>query len=178
MVNVWHDVPVGKKAPEIVNAIIEIPKDSQIKYEIDKDTGLLMLDRYLYSAMHYPGDYGLVPQTLWDDGDPLDILVFTGRPTYPMTLCECRVIGVLRMVDGEEKDDKILAIHHGDPRFAEWKDVKDIPQHLIKELHNFMERYKELEGKTVKVFEVLGRDAAFKDIEKAQKLYQDKFGKK
>lgn len=176
--NVWHDVEVGDKAPGVVNAIIEIPKDSNIKYEIDKETGLLKLDRFLFSAVYYPGDYGFVPQTLWDDGDPLDILIITSRPVQPMTLVQARVIGVIRMIDGDEKDDKIVAVYDKDPRFAEWQNIKDIPQHMVKEIVHFFERYKELQGKQVKVLEVLDRNAAYKDIAAGQKMYKDKFKKK
>jgi inorganic pyrophosphatase len=176
--NALHDVEVGEKAPKVVHAIIEIPKDSNIKYEIDKETGMLKLDRFLYSAAHYPGDYGFVPQTFWYDGDPLDIIVLTNRPVHPMTLVNARVIGVVRMIDGDEKDDKIVAVYDKDPRYEEFKDIKDIPQHIVKELVNFFERYKELQGKHVKILEVLGKDAALKDIEMGQKLYKAKFGKK
>lgn len=173
--NPWHDIPVGKNAPKVVNAIIEIPKDSHVKYELDKETGMLSLDRFLYSAVHYPGDYGFVPQTLWEDGDPLDIIILTGRPVYPMTLVKARVIGILRMIDGNEKDDKVIAVYNADPRFAEIKDIKDVPKHLMAELRHFFERYKELEGKHVKVLEFLDKKQALKDIEYSQELYHKKY---
>ena len=176
--NAWHDVDIGDKAPSVVHAIIEIPKDSHIKYEIDKDTGMLKLDRFLYSAAHYPGDYGFVPRTLWDDGDALDIIVITHRPVYPMTLASVRVIGVIRMIDGDDKDDKVIAVYDKDPRYEEFKDIKDVPQHILKELVNFFERYKELQGKHVKVLEIMNRDAALKDIAIGQKMYAAKYGKK
>lgn len=176
--NPWHDVPTGNKVPKEVNAIIEIPKDSKLKYEIDKDTGLLKLDRFLYSAVHYPGDYGFVPQTLWYDNDPIDILILTQRPVYPLTLASVRILGVLRMVDGEEKDDKLLAVYAEDPRYEEYKDIKDVPKHMINELKHFFETYKELQGKKCKVPEILNREAAYKDIEIAQKMYKDKYVKK
>ncbi len=179
MTNAWHDISVGKKAPQIVNCIIEIPKDSHIKYELDKETGMLMLDRYLFASMHYPGDYGFIPQTYCEDNDPLDILIFSGRPTVPLTLCEAKVLGVLRMVDGGEQDDKILAVHKGDPRFSHWKTFKDVPVHLLDEVTHFMERYKELENKPpVKVMEFLDEKAAYKVVEAAQKLYDSKIRKK
>ena len=176
--NPWHDVKIGENAPERINAIIEIPKDSKIKYELDKKSGLLKLDRFLYSSVHYPGDYGFVPQSLWDDNDPLDIIILTGRPVYPMTLAEVRIIGVLRMIDSEEKDDKIIGVYQNDPRFNEYKDLNDIPQHTLKELKYFFEKYKQLQGKTCEVPKILGREDALKDIERAQKMYQDKYGKK
>ena len=174
----WHDISAGDKAPEVVRAIIEIPKDTKIKYELDKESGLLKLDRFLYSAVHYPSDYGFVPQTLWDDNDPLDIIVLTGRPVYPMTLVQVRVIGVLRMIDGNEKDDKIIGVYDNDPRFDEYKDLEDIPQHTLKELKHFFEVYKILQGKKCEVLEILGKTEAMKDVERALKMYLGKYGKK
>lgn len=178
MVNPWHDVEVGKNSPKVVNAVIEIPKDSKIKYEVDKETGLLRLDRFLYSAVHYPGDYGFVPQTLWYDGDPLDIIVLTNRPSYPLCLASARIIGVIRMVDGDDKDDKLIAVYDSDPRYTEFTSIKNIPQHLLSELKNFFETYKELEGKKCKVFEFLDKDLAYKDIFIAKEMYNKKYGKK
>jgi len=176
--NAWHDVEIGNRVPEVVHAIIEIPKDGHIKYEMDKETGLLRLDRFLYSSDHYPGDYGFIPRTLWDDGDPLDILVLTHRAVYPMTLTSARVIGVIRMIDDDEKDDKLIAVYDNDPRYAEFREIKDVPKHTLKELKHFFERYKELQGKHVKVLEILDKDAAWKDVEIAQKMYNAKYGKK
>lgn len=176
--NPWHDVSIGKKAPEVIRSIIEIPKDSTVKYELDKETGMLLLDRFLYSAVHYPGDYGFVPQTLWDDNDPLDIIILTSRPVYPMTLADVRVIGVIRMLDNDEKDDKIIGVYNTDPRFNEFEDLGDIPQHTLKELKYFFEKYKKLQGKAnVQIPKILGKKHALRDIERAQKLYQDKYGK-
>lgn len=175
--NPMHDVDIGHKYPEVIHAIIEIPKFSAIKYELDKKTGLLKLDRFLYSSVYYPGDYGFVPQTLWDDGDPLDIIIMTNRPVFPMTLVNARVIGVIRMIDSDEKDDKILAVYDHDPRYAEIKDVKDLPKHTKDELKHFFETYKELQGKKCKVLEILDKHAAFKDIERAAKMYKEKYKK-
>lgn len=177
-VHPWHDIEIGDKAPEIINAIIEIPKDSRVKYELDKKTGLLKVDRFLYSAVHYPGDYGLVPRTLWDDNDPLDIMVLTGKPLYPMTLAKVRVIGVLRMIDSDEKDDKIIAVYNDDPRYSEYQDISDIPAHTKEEIKHFFETYKQLQGKKVKVLEILGKGDALKDVERAAKMYEEKYGKK
>jgi len=174
----WHDIEIGDKAPEIITAVIEIPKDSRIKYELDKETGLLKMDRFLFSAVHYPGDYGLVPRTLWDDNDPLDIIILTGRPLYPLTLTKVRVIGVLRMIDGDEKDDKIIAVYNDDPRYSEYQNISDIPAHTKEELRHFFETYKELQGKKVEVLEILGKEHALKDVERAQKMYKEKYGKK
>lgn len=175
MKNPWHSVTVGKRSPQVVNAIIEIPKDSKQKYELDKETGLLKLDRFLYSAVHYPGDYGFIPQTLWDDEDPLDIIVLTNRPVYPMTLVEVRIIGVLRMMDGDEKDDKIIGVYDHDPRYKEFDSIKDIPTHVIAELKHFFETYKELQGKKCKILQILDKKDAMKDVEMSQKLYNLKF---
>lgn len=178
MFNPWHDVDIGDKAPAIVKAIIEIPKDSNIKYELDKESGMLKLDRFLFSAVHYPGDYGFVPRTLWDDGDPLDIIVLTHRPVVPLTLTEVRIIGVIRMIDGDEKDDKVIGVHATDPRYAEYHAVKDIPSHVLKEITHFFERYKELQGKHVKILEVLDAEAAYADVVRGRELYEKEFGKK
>lgn len=171
----WHEVTVGDKSPEVVNAVIEIPKDSKLKYEYDKKTGMLKLDRFLYSAVHYPGDYGFIPQTLWEDGDPLDIIVLTSRPVYPMTLAEVRVLGVLRMVDNNEKDDKIIAVYDCDPRYKEFEGIKDVPKHIIVELKHFFETYKQLQGKECKILEILDKKDAWKDIQLGQNLYDMKF---
>lgn len=176
--NIWHEVPVGNGAPKIVNAIIEIPKDSQLKYELDKDTGLLRLDRVLYSAVHYPGDYGFVPRTLWEDGDPLDIIILSGRPVYPLTLVSVRILGVLRMIDNGEKDDKLIGVYDKDPRFSEFKSIKDIPKHTVAELKHFFETYKHLQNKKCKILEILDKETAYEDIKKAKEMYGKKYDKK
>ncbi len=175
--NSWHDVSYGENAPELVNAIIEIPKDSKIKYELDKETGLLKLDRFLYSAVYYPGDYGFIPRTLWDDKDPVDIIILTNRPVYPLTLVKARIVGVLRMIDSEEKDDKIIAVYDDDPRYKEIQDIKDIPNHIIQELKHFFGTYKELQGKKCEILEILNKKHAMEDIQKAIKMYKEKFKK-
>lgn len=173
--NPWHSVEIGEKQPKFVNAIIEIPKNSQVKYELDKKTGMLKLDRYMYSSVHYPADYGFIPKTLWDDGDPLDIFILTSIPTYPMTLTEVKVIGVVEMRDEGEQDNKIIAVHVGDPRYSEWNDIDDVPKHFIKELRNFLETYKQLQGKKVEVYEIYGPKRAYQDIQKAIGLYNEAF---
>jgi len=178
MVNPWHDIEIGEKFPEIVNAVIEIPKDSQIKYELDKKTGLLKLDRFLYSAVHYPGDYGFIPRTYWEDDDPLDIMILSSKPVLPLTITKARVIGVLRMQDGGEKDDKIIAVYDNDPRFAEYKDILDVPKHTIQELKHFFETYKQLQGKECKILEILGKRHAVKDVELGKDFYAEKFSKR
>jgi inorganic pyrophosphatase len=169
----WHDISPGDESPRIVNAIIEIPRDSQQKYELDKESGMLKLDRFLYSAVYYPGDYGFIPQTLWEDDDPMDIIILTNRPVHPLTLVRARVIGVIRMIDNKELDDKIIGVYDSDPRFSEYNDLKDIPRHVIAELKHFFETYKELQLQAkVTVPEVLSREDAWKDIEISKDKYR------
>lgn len=175
MTNPWHDVSPGEKAPKEVNVIIEVPKNSMAKYELDKDSGLMKLDRVLYSAVHYPGDYGFIPRTYWDDNDPLDIIILSNFPVYPRTIVRARPIGVLHMVDNEEDDHKIIAVHAGDPRFDRYHDLKDVPEHLLKEIRNFFETYKELQDKKVKVVSLQNVTHARKHILKAIKNYKEKF---
>ena len=147
----WRDIAPGPNPPELVTAVIEIPAKSRNKYELDKETGLLKLDRVLYSSVHYPGDYGFIPRTLHEDGDPLDILVRINEPTFPGCMIEARPIGVLRMLDKGEPDDKILAVPTNDPFHNEYYDIADIPQHYLKEVEHFFHIYKDLEGKRVQI---------------------------
>jgi inorganic pyrophosphatase len=161
--NVWHDVSYGEKSPEEVNLIVEIPTGSQNKYEIDKETGLLKLDRVLYSPFHYPGDYGFIPRTLGQDGDPLDGIVLTSFPTYPLTLMTVRPLGVLRMVDGGDNDEKILCVPVDDVRHEGVSDLSGIPQAIQNEIAHFFETYKQLEGKKVEI-------NGWGDVEEAKKI--------
>jgi inorganic pyrophosphatase len=171
----WHEVATGKKVPSIVNAVIEIPKGSRAKYEIDKASGLIKLDRVLYGSMMYPAHYGIIPQTLFDDGDPLDILVLTQVPLVPLTLVSSRVIGVMHMIDQGVPDDKIIAVAETDPSVSHIHDITDLPQTFIDELKNFFENYTKLEGKEVKVPEFLNRDVAMKTIDYSINLYNRTF---
>jgi inorganic pyrophosphatase len=141
----WHDISPGPKAPDIVHVIVEIPKGSRDKYELHKKTGIIKLDRVLFSSLHYPGDYGLIPQTFYDDGDPLDILVMTNAPTFPGCLLEARPIGLFRMTDRDLPDDKVLAVLQHDPFFDEYNDITDIPRHFLAEMEHFFSVYKDLE---------------------------------
>ena len=177
MTNPWHDVNIGEESPEEIHAIIEIPKNSMLKYELDKETGLMKLDRVLYSSIHYPGDYGFIPQTYWDDNDPLDIIILSSFPVYPRTIVHVRPIGVIHMIDHDEHDDKIIAVYTGDPRFAGYRDITDIPEHNLLELRHFFETYKQLQGKAVKVLSIQHASFARKYIQQAMKKYEDKFGK-
>jgi len=142
-------VPPGPDIPEVVYALVEVPKGRRSKFEIDKNTGLMKLDRYLYSSSHYPGDYGFIPQTLAEDGDALDILVMVNEPTFPGCLIEARVVGLFRMKDRGKNDFKVLGVPNTDPLFAEYKDLGDVPGHFLREVEHFFVTYKQLEGVTV-----------------------------
>jgi inorganic pyrophosphatase len=168
----WHDVSFGKNAPEFVTGIIEIPKNCRAKYELDKDSGMLILDRVLYSSINYPANYGFIPQTYCDDGDPLDILVLSQIEIVPMCLVEAKPIGVMRMMDEGEMDDKIIAVAANDMSVAHMEDVSELPPHSIKELRSFFEDYKKLEKKSVVVEDFQGRDVALEVINKSIDDYQ------
>ncbi|WP_442794158.1 inorganic diphosphatase [Pelobium manganitolerans] len=174
----WHSVTPGKNAPEFVNAIIEIPKGSKAKYEIDKDSGLLLLDRMLFSSVMYPANYGFIPQTYCDDKDPLDILVLCSADVYPMSIVEAKVIGVMHMVDNGEQDDKIIAVAKNDMSVNYIKDLTELPPHTMKEVVRFFQDYKALEGKNVTIETLHGKDYAFKVIEESIELYNSTFRNK
>ncbi|MBU0757142.1 MAG: inorganic diphosphatase [Nanoarchaeota archaeon] len=175
--NPWHDVKIGDKVPKEFNMIVEIPKDSMNKYELDKETGMLVLDRVLYSSVHYPGNYGFIPQTLWEDGDPMDVLVLGTTSVYPMTIVKVRPIGIMGMIDNLSRDDKIIAVPAEDPRFDDHKDVKDVPSHRLKEIEHFFRIYKELQNVLVKVVEMKGRKDAEAAIKRSVELYRKKYPK-
>jgi inorganic pyrophosphatase len=143
---VRYDIPTGTDVPRVVNAIVEIPKGRRSKFEVDKRTGLMKLDRYLYSSSHYPGDYGFIPRTLAEDGDSLDILIMVNEPTFSGCLIEARVLGLFRMKDRGKNDFKILAVPHNDPLFADYRNLRDVPSHFLKEVEYFFMTYKQLEG--------------------------------
>ena len=173
--HVWHDIKVGEKSPNQVNAIIEIPNGSRAKYELEKESGLLKLDRVLFSSVHYPANYGFIPQTLCDDNDPLDILVMSQVDIQPLCLVEANPIGVMHMVDVDEKDDKIIAVASNDPSVSHFDDIWQLPPHLISELQNFFEEYKKLEKKKVEVKEFQNKDAALEIIKDSMQMYKEKF---
>jgi inorganic pyrophosphatase len=175
--NLWHDISLGDKAPEEFNVIIECPKGSKNKYEIDKETGLIKLDRAMKTSQDYPFDYGFAPQTLWEDGDALDIVVLTTYPLYPGILLKARPVGVMHMIDCGDSDDKVIAVPAKDPRWDEVLDLKDINKHTIKEMQHFFETYKTIEGKVVTINGFEGKDAAIEAIKKSVALYQEKFKK-
>ncbi|MEN7547072.1 inorganic diphosphatase [Rapidithrix thailandica] len=174
--NPWHDIPTGDKAPEIVNGIIEIPKGSRAKYELDKENGILKLDRVLYSAHYYPHNYGFIPQTLGEDNDPLDILVLSQISLEPFCIIPSRIIGVMRMQDGGDADDKIIAVADTDMSVSHIKDVSEMPTHFRRELKNFFEDYKKLENKTVVVEEIQSREVAIQILNEGIEQYKKTFG--
>jgi len=171
----WHDVSPGNVIPTSVNAIIEIPKGSKAKYEIDKESGLMKLDRVLFSSVIYPANYGFIPQTYCDDKDPLDILVLSSADVFPMTLIEANVVGVMHMVDNGEQDDKIIAVAKNDMSVNYIKDLSELPPHTMKEIVRFFQDYKALEGKNVTVEQLLDRSYGLKVIEESLALYQEIF---
>ncbi len=143
----WHDIPTGQNVPESLTAVVEIPANGRNKYELDKELGVFRLDRVLYSAVHYPGDYGFLPRTLGDDGDPLDVLVLMTVPVFPGCLVECRPVGLFHLVDHGQADEKVLAVPLGDPYSEGQNDLDDIPAHYLREVEHFFRVYKDLEGK-------------------------------
>jgi len=169
----WHDSYVDEAVVETgFPVVIEIPKGSKNKYELDKDTGLLKLDRVLYSAVYYPADYGFIPRTYCDDGDPLDALVLCQEAVFPLTIVEARAIGVMRMRDEKGIDDKIVAVSVRDPAFSDYTDQAQLPKHLLREVQRFFEDYKVLENKTVVVDDFLGPRDAVRIIHEALDLYR------
>jgi inorganic pyrophosphatase len=176
MFNPWHHVTPGNDPKDFVNGIIEIPKNSRAKYELDKDSGMLILDRVLYSAVYYPANYGFIPQTYCDDNDPLDILVFSQLEVVPMCIVPSKVIGVMRMLDQGEADDKIIAVAAHDKSVSHFNDVNELPQHFLSEMRSFFEDYKKLEKKTVVVEEFQGREEALQIIDQALIDYKNTFG--
>src|SRR5215213_2825011 len=170
----WHGASYGNQAPGIVNAMIEIPQGSRTKYEIDKETGLLKLDRVIYSSFHYPVNYGFIPQTLGHDGDPLDILVLCSQPIQALCLVEATVIGNMQMIDSGEKDDKIIAVATKDPSVNHISSIDELPRHFISELRNYFEQYKVLENKRVQIEEFQEKEIAYQVINEAIDLYKKK----
>jgi len=171
----WHGVDPGEQAPRIVNAVIEISQGSREKYEIDKPSGLLRLDRVIYSSFYYPMNYGFIPRTYGDDKDPLDILVITSLPVQPLTIMDAKIIGVMQMVDSGDADDKIIAVAANDPSVNHYNNIEELPKHFFDELRHFFEEYKKLENKTVIVEEFGDKATALKIIADAIELYKQTF---
>ena len=170
--NPWHSVSYGNDVPHKVNAIIEIPKGSRAKYELDKETGMLKLDRVLYSSVYYPANYGFIPRTYCDDNDPLDILVLSQIEMQPLCLVEAKIIGVMRMLDQGEADDKLIAVCANDMSVNYINDIQDLPPHFVAEMRHFFEEYKKLEDKVVKIEEFQGERLAKKILGHAIKDYE------
>lgn len=170
--NPWHSVSLGKQQPHIVNGIIEIPKGTRAKYELDKESGLLMLDRVLYSSMYYPANYGFIPQTYCDDKDPLDILIISQIDIVPLCIVPAKIIGAMRMLDGGEADDKLIAVAAHDKSVNHINDISELPEHFISEIRNFFEDYKKLENKTVIVEDFQNAEIARQILLKAIEDYK------
>ena len=173
----WHDVVIGEQVPDVVTAVIEVPKSSKAKYELDKDSGLLKLDRILFSSVHYPDNYGFIPQTLCEDHDPLDILVLGQLPVFPLCILRAKPIGLMKMLDQNEEDDKIIAIHLDDPEYNHYNSIKELPPHRLKEVRRFFEDYKALENKKVIVDDFFDEHQAREIVLKSIALYQKTFPK-
>lgn len=174
--NIWHDIPSEMITPERFMAVIEIKKGGKNKYELDKQTGMLRLDRVLYTSTHYPANYGFIPRTYGDDGDPLDVLVLCSEAIEPMTLVQCRPIGVFEMHDGEDRDEKIIAVPLGDPNYNFMFDISQLPAHVLEEIRHFFMVYKELESRKTIVSRAENRDEANRVIVDAIRAYDEVFG--
>ncbi|KAG2484876.1 hypothetical protein HYH03_016360 [Edaphochlamys debaryana] len=171
----WHDLHPGNDAPNVVACVIEIPRGSKVKYELDKDTGLCFVDRILYSSVVYPHNYGFVPKTLCEDGDPLDVLVLMQEPVVPMCFLRAKPIGVMQMLDQGERDDKLIAVHADDPEFKGFTDISQLPPHRLAEIKRFFEDYKKNEHKEVIVDDFLGAEEAKKVVKDSLNLYQEHY---
>lgn len=173
MAHPWHDLPNDPSVADgAFNVVIEIPKGSKVKYEVDKPTGMLKVDRILYSAVHYPANYGFLPRSYCADGDPLDVLVLGNEPVYPLSIMQARAIGVMHMEDEGKGDDKIIAVHVSDPAFADYTDLSQLPKHTALEIKRFFEDYKILEDTSVQVEDLIGRDEAIKVVRESLELYR------
>ena len=175
MNNIWHDIDPKRITPEDFIAVVEIPKGSKKKYELDKETGLIILDRVLYTSTHYPANYGFIPRTYGDDGDPLDVLVLCSEALDPLTLVRCYPIGYINMLDGGKHDEKIIAIPFADPTYNSYRELTDLPAHIFDEMTHFFPVYKSLEGKETVSGEVNGRESAEQVITQAIDHYVETF---
>ncbi|KAL1565895.1 Soluble inorganic pyrophosphatase 3 [Salvia divinorum] len=171
--HLWHDIEVGPEAPHILNCVVEITKGSKVKYELDKKTGLIKVDRILYSSVVYPHNYGFIPRTLCEDNDPIDVLVLMQEPVLPGTMLRCRPIGLMPMVDQGEKDDKLIAVCADDPEYRHYTDIKQLAPHRLMEIRRFFEDYKKNENKEVAVNDFLPPAAALETIQASIDLYAE-----
>ncbi|MFT3952143.1 MAG: inorganic diphosphatase [Oscillospiraceae bacterium] len=175
--NIWHDISPKKITAEIFTAVIEIPKGSKVKYELDKDTGLLMMDRILYTSTHYPANYGFIPRTYADDGDPLDVLLLCSETLVPLSLVKCVPIGVIKMLDNGAADEKIICIPVTDPTYNYYTDISQLPAHIFTEMSHFFQVYKQLEGKETVIDEIQDAAAAREIIQSCIDRYIESFCK-
>ena len=173
--NIWHDLSADRVKPNDFTAVIEIAKGSKVKYELDKDTGMIVMDRILHTSTQYPANYGFIPKTYADDGDPLDVLLICSENLMPNTLVRCFPIGVIMMEDGGDKDEKIIALPYGDPVYNGYKELSDIPEHIVKEMAHFFSVYKALEGKNTLIEGVKDRKAAEEIITACIEKYNKAF---
>lgn len=176
--NVWKDVEPSRITPSKFLACVEIPKGSKMKYELDKKTGMLILDRVLYTSTHYPHNYGFIPLTYAEDDDPLDVLVMCQEPIVPLTLVRCFPIGVVQMIDQDKPDEKIISVCYDDPDLNSYTDITDLPVHMMNEICHFFKVYKQLEGKTTTITNILGRKDAERIIQECKDRFTAKFGEK
>lgn len=176
--NIWHDINPDRITPDEFVAVVEISKGSKKKYELDKETGLIKLDRILYTSTHYPANYGFIPRTYGDDKDPLDVLVLCSEPLEPLTLVKCYPIGVMKMIDNGMGDEKIIAIPYDDPTYNSYNDISELPNHIFAEIQHFFMVYKDLEGKETKVDAFGDRNEAIHIIENCIANYNVKFGQR
>ena len=175
--NIWHDIAPERITKDSFYAVIEIQKGGKVKYELDKETGLILMDRILYTSTHYPANYGFIPRTYAQDKDPLDVLVLCSEQIISMSLVQCYPIGVISMVDGGDSDEKIIAIPFGDPMYNGYKDISDLPKHIFDEMSHFFLVYKALENKVTAIENIEGRDAAARIIQDCIDEYNRVFGK-
>lgn len=172
IMNVFHDIAPERIASEDFIAVIEIPEGSKVKYELDKETGLLIMDRVLHTSTHYPASYGFIPLTLADDGDPLDVLVLCSEQIAPLTLVRCYPIGIMSMLDSGFLDEKLIAIPFGDPLYNRYSEIGELPPHIAEEMRHFFSVYKALEGKATAVEQVSGRESAIRSVKLAMERYK------
>ena len=176
MKHAWHDFEVGEKPPYKITAVIEVPKGSKVKYELDKDTGGILVDRVLYSSVHYPANYGLIPKTLAKDDDPMDIIVLGQASVVPLSIMRAKPIGLMEMIDQGAEDDKVIAVHLDDPAFNHYNSIDELPQHTLREIERFFHDYKALENKVTKVDGFLPASAAYDAIKESIEFYKEKYG--
>lgn len=176
--HLWHDISIGENSPKEINVIVEIPKGSKNKYEIDKETGMIALDRVAHTAQDFPFDYGFAPKTLWDDDDALDIIILTTYPLHPGILVKVRPVAIMGMIDDGDPDDKIIAVPTDDPRWKSVKDIRDINAHTLKEIEHFYSTYKKIQEKVVAVTGFSGVADAQNAVSRSRKLYDAKFKNK